>query len=101
MGVLLILLSIGGVIAAVIVAIIALVTKKSWLLKFTFAAVVVWFCSTGNAGRIFGRKHRKGIGLKRAESILRVLLDCHLHTAVTVSGPQRRLAAWPLTGLFA
>lgn len=43
MGVLLMLLTIGGLFLAVLLMIVAGVTRQVWLAKFVFGAVGVWF----------------------------------------------------------
>jgi len=84
MGVLLMLMTIGGVIFALILGAIALVTKRSWLLKFTLSAVAVWFA--------FYAAMLLGFSLTCSEQVLAVgeakeycgfYLDCHMHTALT------------------
>jgi len=101
MGVLLILLSIGGVIAAVIVAIIALVTKKSWLLKFTFAAVVVWFLFYGVMLVGFSAAStERELGLNEPKAYCGFYLDCHLHTAVTGVRTSKEIGGLAADGLF-
>ncbi len=46
MGVLLMLMTIGGVIAAGILVAFSLFTKKTWLTKFTLGGVAVWVAFT-------------------------------------------------------
>ncbi len=43
MGVLLMLMTIGGLVAAFILLVISVFTKKAWLQKFVFGAVAAWF----------------------------------------------------------
>ena len=43
MGVLLMLITIGGLVAAGILLAIALIGKKMWLAKFTLGGVAIWF----------------------------------------------------------
>jgi len=84
MGVLLMLMTIGGVFFAIILVAIALVTKRSWLLRFTLSAVAVWFA--------FYAAMLLGFSLTSSEQVLAAgeakeycgfYLDCHMHTAVT------------------
>jgi hypothetical protein len=84
MGVLLMLMTIGGVITALIVAVVALITKKSWLLKFTLAAVAVWFVFYAVMLIGFSAASKENVlGLNEAKAFCGFYLDCHMHTAVT------------------
>ena len=84
MGVLLMLMTIGGLIAAIVLLIAALVTKTKWLRNFVLSGVVVWFAFY--AVMLFG------FSLTSAETVLAAgqpkeycgfYLDCHMHTVVT------------------
>src|SRR3954452_16246665 len=101
MGVLLMLMSIGGVIAAVIMAIVALITKKRWLLRFTLAAVAVWF--SFYAVMLMGfsaASTEKELGLNEPKAYCGFYLDCHMHTAVTAVRTTKRLGEREANGDF-
>src|SRR3954454_22541967 len=83
MGVLLMLLSLGGVIAAVVLAVISLITKKRWLLKFTLIAAAVWFASYAVLLVGFSlASQEKDLGVNQAKEYCGFYLDCHMHTMV-------------------
>jgi hypothetical protein len=101
MGVLLMLMTIGGVIAAVIVAIIALVTKKSWLLKFTFAAVGVWFLFyTVMLVGFSAASTERELEINEPKEYCGFYLDCHLHAEVTGVRTAKEIAGVTAKGLF-
>ena len=101
MGVLLMLMTIGGVIAAVIVASIAVVTKKSWLLTFTFAAVAVWFLfyAVMLVGFSAASTERE-LGPNEPKEYCGFYLDCHLHTELTGVRTAREIDGLTAKGLF-
>ena len=83
MGVLLMLMTIGGLIAAAIMLVIALVTKKRWLTKFTLGGVVVWFAFY--AVMLLGFSvfsTERTLAMYKAKAFCGFYFDCHLHTAV-------------------
>ena len=84
MGVLLMSMTIGGVVLAVILLAVALITKKRWLLKFTLGAVAVWFAFY--AVMLIGfsvTSQDKDLGLNQPKEYCGFYLDCHMHTMVT------------------
>jgi hypothetical protein len=88
MGVLLMLMTIGGVLAAVVLFIISLATGKIWLRNFVFGGVVVWFVFY--AVMLLGfslASKEKNLGLNEPKEFCGFYLDCHMHTAV--AGVQR------------
>ncbi|MFZ1702117.1 MAG: hypothetical protein WBO10_07365 [Pyrinomonadaceae bacterium] len=83
MGVLLMLMTIGGLVAAGILLAISLFSKKAWLTKFTLGGVAVWL--------VFYVAMLFGFSLISTEKVLAVdepkefcgfYFDCHMHTAV-------------------
>ncbi|MEO6656199.1 MAG: hypothetical protein ABIO36_08975 [Pyrinomonadaceae bacterium] len=83
MGVLLMLMTIGGVLTALILLTVAVFTKRSWLTRFTLGGVAVWF--------VFYAVMLLGFSLSSSEEILAFneakeycgfYLDCHMHTVV-------------------
>lgn len=84
MGVLLMLLTIGGVIAAILMLAISLLGGKTWLTKFALGGIAVWL--------VFYAVILLGFSLTSKETVLAVgeakeycgfYLDCHLHTELT------------------
>lgn len=84
MGVLLMLITIGGLIGASVLLVIAFLGHKAWLARFTLCAVAVWF--------VFYVVMLVGFSLASSEKVLALnepkeycgfYLDCHMHTAVT------------------
>ncbi len=84
MGVLLMLLTIGGLIAAGILLAVSFFMKIAWLRKFTLGGVAVWivfyiamllgFSLTSNEKLLAANEPKEYCGF---------YLDCHMHTAVT------------------
>lgn len=84
MGVLLMLMTIGGLVAAGVLLAISLFTKKTWLTKFTIGGVAVWFVLY--AAMLFGfslYSREKTLALNEAKAYCGFYLDCHMHTSVT------------------
>jgi hypothetical protein len=83
MGVLLMLMTIGGVVAALVLLVISFVTKKAWLRNFVLGGVVVWFGFYLIA--LFGTSFlskEKTLALNEPKEYCGFYLDCHMHTAV-------------------
>ena len=84
MGVLLMLITIGGLITAAVLLVISLVTKKIWLTQFTLAGVAVW--SVFYVAMLFGfsfASTEKTLAMNEPKEFCGFYLDCHLHTEVT------------------
>jgi hypothetical protein len=101
MGVLLMLMTIGGLIFAFVLLVIALITKKSWLRNFVFGGVAVWF--------VFYAVMLLGFSLSSTEKVLAAneakeycgfYLDCHMHTAVTHTRTERTIGNRTANGIF-
>jgi hypothetical protein len=84
MGVLLVLMTIGGSIAALVLLAVARLNESSWLKRFVLGGTAIWF------GFYF--LMLIGVSLNSSERTLAVgeakeycgfYLDCHMHTAVT------------------
>lgn len=84
MGVLLMLMTIGGLIVAGVLLVIALIAKKTWLRNFVFGGVAVWvvFYAVMLIGFSIFSKERK-LAFNEAKAYCGFYLDCHMHTAVT------------------
>jgi hypothetical protein len=84
MGVLLMLMTIGGVLAAAVLLVISLAAKKVWLRNFVLGGVAVWFAFY--AVMLFGfslASEEKTLALNEPKEFCGFYLDCHMHTAVT------------------
>src|SRR5258706_12180465 len=84
MGVLLMLMTIGGLIVAAVMLVISVATGKAWLRKFVFGGVAIWFVFY--LAMLFGfslSSQEKDLGLNEAKEYCGFYLDCHMHTAVT------------------
>ncbi|MGI9034499.1 MAG: DUF4352 domain-containing protein [Pyrinomonadaceae bacterium] len=83
MGILLILMTIGGLIVAAILLLIARVTKKDWLKYFVFGGLTTWifaylfllFC-----GSFFSVE--RTLAFDEPKEFCGFYFDCHLHAAV-------------------
>lgn len=84
MGVLLMLMTIGGLITAAVLLGISQVTKKAWLQHFVLGGVSVWLIFYGMM--LFGSSllsKEKTLALNEPKKFCGFYLDCHMHTAVT------------------
>lgn len=84
MGVLLMLMTIGGLLSAFVLLIIALWLKKHWLRNFVLGGIAVWlvFYAVMLFGFSFSSKETT-LGLNEPKAFCGFYLDCHMHTAVT------------------
>ena len=86
MGVLLMLMTIGGLIVAVILLGISLFTRKSWLMKFTVGGIAVWFVFYAVlliGSSLTSKKTMIAVGNTDGKEFCGFYLDCHLHATVT------------------
>jgi hypothetical protein len=84
MGVLLMLMTIGGLFVAIILLIAASLTKKTWLAKFTLGGVAVWLVFYGAMLLGFSlTSTEKVLANGEAKEYCGFYLDCHMHAAVT------------------
>jgi len=84
MGVLLMLMTIGGLLVAGFLLVAAWLNESAWLKKFVIGGIVVWFAFyiTMLLGfSLFSSEHTLAIG--ESKKYCGFYLDCHLHTAVT------------------
>ena len=101
MGVLLMLMTIGGVIVAGILLAVSIFTKRTWLTKFTFGGVAVWFAFY--AVMLFGYSFAssdKVLALNAPKSFCGFYLDCHMHTAVTGVRTAKTIGSEAANGIF-
>jgi len=84
MGVLLMLMTVGGVMAAIVLLFVSYLAKMTWLRTFVFGGVAVWF--------VFYAAMLIGFSIFSSEYVLAqnepkefcgFYIDCHMHTAVT------------------
>ncbi len=101
MGVLLMLMTIGGLLVAAGLLVIAITTKKTWLRNFVVGGVAVWF--------VFYAVMLLGFSLTSTEKVLAAneakeycgfYLDCHMHTAVTNVRTAKTLGSVSAKGVF-
>jgi len=101
MGVLLMLMTIGGVMAAIVLLFISYLTKKAWLRKFVIGGVVVWFVfyAVMLIGFSLFSKERV-LALNEPKEFCGFYLDCHMHTAVTGVRTTKRIGERTAKGEF-
>lgn len=83
MGVLLMLMTIGGLVIAAILLVIAWLNESTWLKKFVLGGVAVWFAfyiAMLLGFSLFSRE--KTLTTGQAKEYCGFYLDCHMHTAV-------------------
>ena len=84
MGVLLMLLTIGGLGVAFLLMIVAGVTRAAWLAKFIFGAVGVWFAVYAvMLVTISLASEEKILGLNEPKAFCGFYLDCHLRASIS------------------
>jgi len=84
MGVLLMLMTIGGVVIAVILLIISFLTGSTWLRKFTLGGVAIWFgLYLVMLVGVSLMSTEETLALGESKEYCGFYLDCHMHTAVT------------------
>ena len=84
MGVLLMLMTIGGLVVAAVLFAISIFTKKTWLRNFVFGGVAVWFVFY--FAMLFGfsvTSEEKNLAMNQPKEFCGFYLDCHMHTSVT------------------
>jgi hypothetical protein len=95
------LMTIGGVLFAIILMAIALIGKRTWLLKFTLSAVPVWF--TFYAVMLIGfslASQEKDLALNQPKPYCGFYLDCHMHTMVTGVRTTKTIGDQTANGIF-
>lgn len=84
MGVLLMLMTIGGLVVAAILFAISIYMKKTWLRNFVFGGVAVWFVFY--FAMLIGysaTSEEKDLAINQPKEFCGFYLDCHMHAAVT------------------
>jgi hypothetical protein len=84
MGLLLMLMSIGGIVLAMILLTVSFFTGSAWLRNFTLGSVAIWFVFyfTVLVGTSFASSE-KTLAINEPKEFCGFYLDCHMHTAVT------------------
>ena len=101
MGVLLMLMTIGGLIVAAILLIISLWTRKKWLAKFVVGGVAVWLVFY--AAMLFGFSfvsEEKVLALNEPKEYCGFYLDCHLHTSIVNVRTAKQISDQTAQGIF-
>jgi len=84
MGVFLMLMTIGGLIAAAILLAVAWLNESAWLKKFVIGSVAIWFVFY--IAMLFGSSFastEKTLSIGAAKEYCGFYFDCHMHAAVT------------------
>jgi len=84
MGVLLMLMTIGGLIVAAILMLIAWLNESAWLKKFVLGGVAIWFGFYGVtllATSLVSKDQL--LGLNQPKVFCGFYFDCHMHSAVS------------------
>ena len=101
MGVLLMLMTMGGLLVAAILLIISFWTKKKWLTKFVVGGVAVWFVFY--VAMLFGfslLSEEKVLARDEPKEYCGFYLDCHLHTTVTDVRTAKQIGNQTAQGIF-
>lgn len=84
MGLLLLMMTFGGLGLAFLLFVISLIRKKTWLTNFVLGGVVIWFAFYGIF--LVGTSllsEEKTLTLNEPKNYCGFYLDCHMHTAVS------------------
>src|SRR5258708_29562550 len=101
MGVLLMLLTIGGLVVAGILLVAALITKKAWLARFTILGVAVWLMSYTIMLLGFSlMSDERVLGIGEAKTYCGFYIDCHMHTEVTSVRTAQQIGDTQAKGVF-
>lgn len=95
------LMTIGGLLTALVLLVIAVATKKRWLRNFVVGGVAVWFVFY--AVMLFGfslTSTEKVLAAGQAKEYCGFYLDCHMHTAVTNLRTTKTLGSISAKGTF-
>lgn len=95
------LMTIGGLVFATVLLVIALITKKTWLRNFVFGGVAVWLVCY--VAMLFGfslTSREKVLAAGEAKEYCGFYLDCHMHTAMTNVRTAKTLGSVSAKGTF-
>ncbi len=101
MGVLLMLMTVGGLLTAIVLFIVAIFTKKKWLRNFVVGGVAVWFVFYIVTLLAFSlTSTEKVLAANDAKEYCGFYFDCHLHTAVTNVRTAKTIGSVAAKGTF-
>jgi hypothetical protein len=103
MGVLMMLLTTGGLLAAGVLFAIAWLNESAWLKKFVLGGVAIWlaFYALMLIGASLMSKERLiAIGDKEGKEYCGFYLDCHMHTAVSAVRRVKTIGNKTANGVF-
>lgn len=86
MGVLLMLMTIGGLIVAAVLLVASLITKKTWLAKFMLGGVALWtvfYAVMLLATSLTSEERTIAVGDTDGKAFCGFYIDCHMHAMVT------------------
>jgi hypothetical protein len=95
------LMTIGGLAVATPLLLFSLITKRTWLTRFTTAGLAVWFIFY--AAMLLGfslTSNEKVLAAGEAKAYCGFYLDCHMHTAVTGVRTAKTIGDKQANGLF-
>ncbi len=101
MGVLMMLMTIGGLFVAAMLLIVAFLKNLAWLKKFVVGGVVTWFVFYAIA--LFGfslTSKEQVLSLNEPKEYCGFYLDCHLHTQVTGVRTAKTIGDKSAQGMF-
>jgi len=101
MGVLLMLMTIGGLIAAAVLLAVGWLNESAWLKKFVLGSVAIWFLFY--AVMLVGASvmsEEKLLGLNEPKEFCGFYFDCHLHAAVSGVRTARTIGDLKANGEF-
>lgn len=101
MGVLLLLMTVCGLLAAGILLAVSIVSRRAWLAKYTFGAVAIWFVFY--AVMLFGyaaMSRETLLSMNEPKAYCGFYLDCHLHTSLTGVQKSKTIGGETANGIF-
>ena len=101
MGVLLMLMTIGGLLVAAILLVAAFWKKIDWLKKFVFGGLAVWLVFY--VAMLFGfsfMSEEKVLALNEPKEYCGFYLDCHLHTSISGVRTAKQIGTQTAQGTF-
>lgn len=101
MGVLLMLMTIGGLIVAAILLVLSIASKKAWLASFVFGGIVIWFAFYFSM--LFGYSYtsaEKDLAINEPKKFCGFYLDCHMHAVVKDVRRVKKIGNKVATGEF-
>lgn len=103
MGVLMMLLTIGGLLAAVVLFAVAWLNESAWLKKFVLGGVAIWFVFYAVmliGASLMSKERLIAIGDTDGKAYCGFYLDCHLHTAVMNIRKSKTIGNKTANGVF-